>query len=81
MTTNEIRKVVKTAAPTAKIAKYGDTTWTARVTRFSELDQAVLALEAAGFVVSRRKNGKLQIEIEGSRWAPEWVITFSVGLS
>lgn len=72
-----VRAAVKAAAPSAKVSPYGESGVAVRVTRFSDLDPAVAALTSLGFKASRRKSGALQVEIEGSRWKPEWVVVAS----
>jgi len=81
LTTSALRKCVKAAAPTASVAPYGDRSWTIRVRSFSEVDLGIAAAGTLGCRVrtQRRNSDRASIEIEGTRWAPEWVVVVDAG--
>ena len=74
MRSGKIRKMLKTASPTASVAKYGDTSITVRVTSFLDVAKVVAFLEEQGLYVCRQKDGRVAVEIVGSQRNPDWAI-------
>lgn len=67
----EVRKAVKAVAPKAKVSGNYEEGVLIRVDSYSDIELAVDALKPLGLEPMRRR-GRMNIEIEGTRWNPEW---------
>lgn len=71
----DLRDAIKAIEPTAAVAAFGPDQVTVRCRRFSTVQAAAGVLSDHGWTPHRHRGDKLRIDIEGSRYRPEWVVT------